>query len=90
MRYERIVSTMDLLSCLLASVLLIVTVLILALVHPLKYRLAVVGVFGSLFAMLLKLLAGGLSRGEVFTATAAFYAVAVVFVGSTSNACGCT
>ncbi|KAF2036000.1 hypothetical protein EK21DRAFT_53265 [Setomelanomma holmii] len=88
-RYSRIVGALDTLSCFLASVLLTITIIVLAVVKPLVIRIAVVGIFGTLFALVLKLMAGDPSRGEVFGATAAFYAVAVVFVGSTNNDCAC-
>ena len=87
MQYGRLVGAMDILSCLLASILLAVTVIVLAFVRPLAIRIAVIGIFGTLFALLLKLMAGNPTRGEVFGATAAFYAVAAVFVGSTTDDC---
>ena len=82
---DSIVGIMDTLSCLLASVTLAVTVLILADVRPLKIRIAIVGIAGTLFALCVKLMAGNPSRGEIFGATAAFYAVAAVFLGSTND-----
>tara|TARA_R110002003_G_scaffold126_35_gene11754 strand:+ start:2727 stop:3683 length:957 start_codon:yes stop_codon:yes gene_type:complete len=88
--FDRIVGVMDMLSCLLASVLLAVTIAVLAFVRPLGTRIGIIGIFGTIFALLLWLLSGKPTRGEVFAATAAFYAVAAVFVGSTSNDCGCT
>lgn len=90
MRYHDIVSVMDLLTCILASVLLVVVVKVLAVVRPLSVRIALIGIFGTLFALLLKLMAGTISRGEVFGATAAFYAVAVVFVSNANSECACT
>ncbi|KAH7076543.1 hypothetical protein BKA63DRAFT_285025 [Paraphoma chrysanthemicola] len=87
--FDQIVGAMDMLSCLLASVLLAVTIAVLAFVRPLGIRIGIIGIFGTLFALLLWLLSGKPTRGEVFGATAAFYAVAAVFVGTTSNECGC-
>ncbi|KAH7086733.1 hypothetical protein FB567DRAFT_50076 [Paraphoma chrysanthemicola] len=87
--FDQIVGMMDMLSCVVASVLLAVTIAVLAFVHPLGIRIGIIGVFGTLFALLLWLLSGKPTRGEVFGATAAFYAVAAVFVGSTSIECGC-
>lgn len=82
---DTIMMVMDTLTCVFASVLLAVTVAVLAVVRPLRIRIALVCVFGTLFALLLKLMAGSPARGEIFGATAAFYAVAVVFVGSTNS-----
>jgi hypothetical protein len=90
LHYGRLVGVIDLLSCLLASILLAVTVVVLAIVRPLAIRIALIGIFGTLFAFLLKLMAGKPTRGEVFGATAAFYAVAAVFVGSINNECACS
>lgn len=80
---------MDTMSCLLASVLLAVTVFILSVVSPLKLRIVTIGIAGTLFSLCVKLMAGDPSRSEVFGATAAFYAVTVVFVGSTNDKCAC-
>jgi hypothetical protein len=88
--YNNIVRTMDLLTCILPSVLLVTVVVVLKAVHPWSIRIALVGIFGALFALLLKLMAGTISRGEVFGATAAFYAVAVVFVSNTNDECART
>jgi hypothetical protein len=89
MRHDRLVGFVDVFSCLLAPVFMTTTVVVLAVVRPLKYRIIIVWVFGSLFVLSLKL-AGSPTRGEVFGATAAFFAVAVVFLGSMSNKCDCT
>jgi hypothetical protein len=87
---SHLVGAMDTLTCLFASLSLALTVVVLALVRPLSIRITLIGIFGTLFALLLKLMAGSPTRGEVFGATAAFYAVAVVFVGSTNNDCACS
>jgi hypothetical protein len=87
MRHGRIVGVMDTLTCLVASILLTASVLALASLRPIRVRVALVGVFGTLFSLALKLMAGDITRGEVFAATAAFYAVAVVFVGTTTIMC---
>jgi hypothetical protein len=89
-RYGRIVALMDILSCLFASALLAATVKVLAVVRPLNVRIAVIAALGTLFALLLKLMAGNPTRGEVFGATAAFYAVAAVFVSSTNDNFACS
>lgn len=85
MEFDSIMMVMDVLSCTLASVLLATTVAVLAVVRPLAIRIVIIGITGTLFALLLKLMAGKISRGEVFGAIAAFYAVAVVFVGTTGD-----
>jgi hypothetical protein len=89
MTYKHIIRTMDLLTCVLASVLLVIVIVVLKAVRPWSIRIALVGIFGALFALLLKLMAGTISRGEVFGATAAFYAVAVVFISNTNGECAC-
>jgi hypothetical protein len=89
MQHSRIIEVMDTITCLVASILLLISVFVLAWVEPLKIRIALVGVFGTLFALALKLMAGDITRGEVFAATAAFYAVEVVFVGTTTTLTGC-
>jgi hypothetical protein len=88
-RHGRIVGVIDTLTCLVASLLLEAAVQALAWVRPFKVRLGLVGAFGTVFALSVKLMAGNITRGEVFGATAAFYAVAVVFVASTGNDCAC-
>jgi hypothetical protein len=88
-RNDRIVGVMDTIACLVASALLTASVLALTWVGPLRTRIAIVGAFGTLFALLVKLLAGNVGRGEIFTATAAYFAVAVVFVSSTTTGSAC-
>jgi hypothetical protein len=90
LNFTHLVGAMDTLACLIASVLLAVTIVALPLVHPSSIRFVLIGIFGTLFALLLKLMAGEPTRGEIFGATAAFYAVAVVFVSSTNNECLCS
>jgi len=89
LRHDRIVSVMDTITCLVASALLTASVLALSWLGPLRVRIAIVGAFGTLFALLVKLLGGDVGRAEIFTATAAYFAVAVVFVSSTTVDCGC-
>ena len=88
-RHGRVVGVIDTLTCLVASLLLEAAVQGLTWVRPLKVRVGLIGAFGTIFALSVKLMAGNITRGEVFGATAAFYAVAVVFVGSTTNDCAC-
>ncbi|OAL55943.1 hypothetical protein IQ07DRAFT_627956 [Pyrenochaeta sp. DS3sAY3a] len=88
-RLETLVGVMDVISCLVASVLPAVTILILAVVLSMKARIAIIGISGVLFALLVKVMAGNPSRAEIFGATAGFYAVAVVFVSSTREICTC-
>jgi hypothetical protein len=89
LEFDHLVAVMDTLACVVASVLLAVAIVVLVLVRPLRIRLALIGLFGTLFALLLKLMAGNPTRGEVFGATAAFYAVTAIFIGSMSNGCAC-
>ncbi|KAF1912597.1 hypothetical protein BDU57DRAFT_583016 [Ampelomyces quisqualis] len=84
MQFGHLVAIMDTLACIIASLMLVATIAILVVVQTMTARVVLIGVFGTLFAFLLKLMAGNPSRGEVFAATAAFYAVAAVFVGSDS------
>ncbi|KAH4110459.1 hypothetical protein HBH64_158370 [Parastagonospora nodorum] len=85
LHYKKIVRTLDTLTCALASGVLVITIGVLKVVRPWSIRIILTCIFGTLFAILLKIMAGSLTRGEVFTATAAFYAVAVVFVSNTDN-----
>ncbi len=89
MEFGRIVGVMDTLTCLLASVLLAVTIWVLATVRSMKWRLVIMGITGTVFSLAVKLMAGNPSRGEVFGATAAFYAVVAVFLSSTNVVCTC-
>lgn len=88
-RNSRVVGAIDILSCLVASLLLEVTVISLVWAGSRGVGLAIVGVFGTIFPALLKLMAGKVTRGEMFTATGGFYAVSAVFLGSTSKDCVC-
>lgn len=88
-RLHRIVAVMDIFSCCLASILLAITVLILAVVHDMKSRIGIIGGAGTIFALCVRLMSNKPSRGDIFAATAAFYAVAVVFVAATNNDCIC-
>jgi hypothetical protein len=85
MKYNRIVETVDAITCVFVPLLLTATMFALVEVGRLRVRIAVIGVFGLIFSISVKAIAGHLTRGEVFSATAAFFAVASVFVGSTSN-----
>lgn len=89
LRYSLMVAVMDIASCLIASILLVASVVALAWGRSMVVQTAIVAIFGVVFALLLKLMAGKIKRGEVFGATAAFYAVAVVFLVSMSKDCGC-
>jgi hypothetical protein len=96
MRHSRIVSVMDTITCLVASILILLSVLVLVWVEPLKTRVVLIGVFGTLFALALRLLAGDITRAGVFAAMAGFYAVEVAFVATTTTttattmSCACT
>ncbi|KAF2729140.1 hypothetical protein EJ04DRAFT_580876 [Polyplosphaeria fusca] len=80
-----IVGVMDVLACIVANFLLTAAMYALDVVRPLKGTIAVIGTFGLVFSLALKAVSSSLSRGEVFGATAAYFAVASVFVGGTSN-----
>lgn len=86
--YHRVVDIMDTLTCISASLLLTGAMFALVSIDPLLARIGAVGGFGTLFALAVKIMAGNPSRGEVFAATAAFFAVASVFVSNTGNGCG--
>ncbi|KAF2268994.1 hypothetical protein CC78DRAFT_606858 [Lojkania enalia] len=67
-----------------ASVLPVVATVVLYYVSSMAARLAIIGAFTVLFSAALGLLTNGRVI-EIFSATAAFAAVQVVFVGTTSN-----
>lgn len=83
--YEAIVMVMDAVVCFFVPVLFDMEMFALIAIKPLKVRIAIVGVFGLIFSLSLKCFAGHLTRGEVFATTAAYFAVASVFVGTTSD-----
>ncbi|KAF2187646.1 hypothetical protein K469DRAFT_103837 [Zopfia rhizophila CBS 207.26] len=87
--YDVIVAFMDTVTCIFVPLLLTVSMFALISIRSIKIRVAIVGVFGLLFSLSVKVMGGHPSRGEVFAATAAFYAVASVFVGTTSANTAC-
>ncbi|KAH8652463.1 hypothetical protein BX600DRAFT_95137 [Xylariales sp. PMI_506] len=68
----------------IASVLPLFSILVLSLVTRIALRLIIIGVFSVLFSLGLGLFTNG-RMIEIFSATSAFAAVQVVFVGSTSS-----
>lgn len=82
-RLDTIIRTIDALTCIFAPLLLTSTMFILSLIHHPKLRISVVGLLGLAFCASAKLISGHISRGEVFAYTAAYFAVASVFVSST-------
>lgn len=85
---RRVVWLVGLLSTLVASVLLVVSILTLFWVQDSYKRLALVLTFIIIFAISLKLCTGA-SRDQIFGATAAYSAVLVVFVsGNLANSPG--
>jgi hypothetical protein len=80
-----IIKTIDALTCLFVPLLFTATMFALALTRQLMIRIAVVGAFGLAFTMSAKLIYNRMSRGEIFAFTAAFFAVASVFVSTTEN-----
>lgn len=87
-QYDTLITLLDWLSCLLASGSLAATAFALSYVPDRLPRLGAIAGLGLLFTFLMMVMVGGVNRGEVFLATAAFYAVAVVFV-SNDNSCIC-
>lgn len=84
-RLSTIVRTIDMSTCIFVPLLLTATMFALVSVRPLKVRIALVGVFGLAFSFSSKLISGRISRGEIFAYTAAFFAVASVFVSTTDD-----
>ncbi|KAF2869489.1 hypothetical protein BDV95DRAFT_498400 [Massariosphaeria phaeospora] len=77
-QHHTIRGIMDTMTCVLASMLLVGVLFALQGTSPGTLRTAIVGIFGTVFALSVKAVAGHPSRGEVYAATAAFYAVASV------------
>ncbi|KAJ4288192.1 hypothetical protein N0V90_012209 [Kalmusia sp. IMI 367209] len=84
-RLSAVIGFMDAIACIFVPLLLTITMFALALIHPINVRIAVVGVFGLLFSGSAKFLSGRVSRSSIFSLTAAFFAVASVFVSTTDN-----
>lgn len=80
-----ITSSIDFITCIFVPLLLMAVMFALVSVQPLKARIALVGVFGLIFASSAKVFTGRISRGEIFAYTAAFFAISSVFVGTTSG-----
>ncbi|KAE9367093.1 hypothetical protein N431DRAFT_418207 [Stipitochalara longipes BDJ] len=74
----------NILGTLIASLILIGSIVVLYFITDMPIRLVVVGVFTAIFSIALSLVTSG-TRVEIFAATAAFASVQVVFVGSTTN-----
>lgn len=86
--HEVVVEIMDYLTCITVSLLLTGALFGLAHIQPLGARIAGIGAFGTLFSLFVKLVTGDASRrAEVFAATAAFFAVASVFVSNAGGGC---
>ncbi|KAJ4288187.1 hypothetical protein N0V90_012204 [Kalmusia sp. IMI 367209] len=85
-RHHVLVETIDILTCIFVSVLLMGTMFALAHIRALNARIGVVGGMGIVFSLCVKLLGGSPSRRiEVYAATAAFFAVASVFVSNVNQ-----
>jgi hypothetical protein len=78
-----IIKIIDALTCLFVPLLFTATLFALALIRRLMVRIAAVGALGFAFSVSAKLIYGRMTRGEVFACTAAFFAVASVFVSTT-------
>lgn len=84
-QYHHIVATIDILACVFVPFLLTAAMFALAEIGGIRVRTSIVGVFGLIFSLSVKAIAGHPTRGEVFAANAAFFAVASVFVESVSR-----
>lgn len=80
-----IVKIADAIACVFVPFLLTSTMFALARTRPLMVRICVVSIFGLVFAISAKLISSNMSRGEIFSFSAAFFAVASVFVSSTNG-----
>lgn len=81
MQLEDIIAFADALACVFFPFLLTATMFALARVPSIMVRIVVVGVFGLIFSVLAQLQSGpGLARGQIISITAAYFAVASVFV----------
>ncbi|KAF2118135.1 hypothetical protein BDV96DRAFT_378487 [Lophiotrema nucula] len=87
LQLSRIVNFIDIFACVVATLILTGAMFALVSIRSLNIRIAVVGVFGLAFILSLKAVAGTghISRSEVYSATAGFFAVAAVFVGGISS-----
>ncbi|KAF2682474.1 hypothetical protein K458DRAFT_405734 [Lentithecium fluviatile CBS 122367] len=84
-RWTTIVKTIDAFTCLFVPFMLTCTMFALARTRPPMVRIGVVGALGLVFSLSAKLISGKMSRGETFAFTAAFFAVASVFVSTTGD-----
>jgi hypothetical protein len=80
-----IIKIIDALTCLFVPLLFTASLFALALIRRLMVRIAAVGALGLAFAVSAKLIYGRMTRGEIFACTAAFFAVASVFVSTTDG-----
>ncbi|KAF2442057.1 hypothetical protein P171DRAFT_445823 [Karstenula rhodostoma CBS 690.94] len=81
-KLSTLITFFDTIACIFVPVLLTATMFTLARVPRLMVRIAVVGVFGLVFSASAKLLSGRMSRFSIFSLTAAYFAVASVFVST--------
>ncbi|KAF2187640.1 hypothetical protein K469DRAFT_103357 [Zopfia rhizophila CBS 207.26] len=79
------IAIMDTFTCLYVPLLLSASMFVVNCIQSTRIRIAMIGVFGTIFSISFKLLAGQPTRSEVFAATAAYSAVLSVFVGATSS-----
>jgi hypothetical protein len=84
-RVSTLIAFFDTIACIFVPLLLTATMFALARIQRLMVRIAVVGVFGFIFLASAKLLSGRVSRSSIFSLTAAYFAVASVFVSSTGD-----
>ncbi|KAF2467403.1 uncharacterized protein BDR25DRAFT_344815 [Lindgomyces ingoldianus] len=76
-------SIMDWSTCVFSPILFTATIFTLIWIKPLNSRVLIIFIFGEIFALVMKL--RGVSRGEIFAATAGYFAVASMFVSTTSS-----
>jgi hypothetical protein len=75
-RYRVLVKTIDILTCIFASIFLMVTMFVLVSIPSSKSGIGAAGALGAFFSVSVMLLAGPSRRIEVYAATGAFFAVA--------------
>lgn len=75
----------DTIACIFVPVLLTAMMFALARISHPMVRIAVVGVFGLVFSASARLLSGRMTRYSIFSLTAAYFAVASVFVSTSGG-----
>lgn len=81
---KKITVAADVLAAVISSLLPTVMILVLFFVHDMLWRLGLLIIFTAIFSASITVFTNA-KKIEVYSATAAFAAVEVVFIGSTSN-----